>query len=715
MSPSGALPPLELLCLGPPTARLDASTPPPEVLWPKHLALLIYLALSPERRRTRDHLLGVLWPEKPDAQARHALNESLRRLRAALGPDRLQSVADAVTISETQLSVDALRFTALAEMAPAEAATLLRGDFLEGFSVSGSPPFEEWMHAERGRYQARGAAVLLALGEQRLAASAFADANDLAQRTLALQPYSEPAVRLLMRAVALSGDPGSALAAYHQFADHLQRETGEKASGDLAALAERIRRRSEQPPVPRDEALPPLIGRQAVHQALFAAASQSLRDGPYTIVITGSPGTGRTRLLEECLQRLTLEGAWVARARPLHSDHDAPWSTLRALARSGLHQAPGLVGASPDALAVLASLVPELSSRTSPRQPRDAGEAAHALASVLGALTAEQPVALAIDDAHLADGTTLGALGAALEQLSAAPLILLLTVLDHAEHQPQPLLELRGQLGRALRGSSFRLDPLTPDDMSRLVTVLASWCTDDRERDRLARRLMFESGGNPFFAMTLLVRLQRAATLRKDLTTWPPEKETIDAPLPFSIPSVLNLSVAARVAELEEPARQVVCTASIAGQALDLDLIAQLVERPRSEIEAALPDLERHHLLVFDGERYAFAAPILAEIIRNECLTRGERKTLARRAVAALEPRADLESRTLRSELRAAVEPGPTTFAEAAAVAREALAAQSIRTARRALAAAERAVAEDRSARAGLEQLRNEVLRDSVA
>jgi len=57
-------PPLRLITFGAPTARLSGEVPPPDVLWRKHLALLIYLALSPGMTRSREHLLGLLWPDR---------------------------------------------------------------------------------------------------------------------------------------------------------------------------------------------------------------------------------------------------------------------------------------------------------------------------------------------------------------------------------------------------------------------------------------------------------------------------------------------------------------------------------------------------------------------------------------------------------------------------------------------------------------------------
>src|ERR1051325_9806423 len=121
------LPPLELHCFGVPTARLAGGPAPPEVLRRKHLALLVYLALSPKRRRTRAHLVGVLWPETDDARARHSLNEAIRRLRAHVGEARLASDSDSILLREDALEVDALRYDALLDRSPADAARLVEG------------------------------------------------------------------------------------------------------------------------------------------------------------------------------------------------------------------------------------------------------------------------------------------------------------------------------------------------------------------------------------------------------------------------------------------------------------------------------------------------------------------------------------------------------------------------------------------------------------
>src|SRR5260370_25420558 len=64
---------------------VSGATAPRPLTWNKHLALLIYLARSPKRVRTREHLIGLLWSEKPEGPARGSLNEAVRILRQSVG------------------------------------------------------------------------------------------------------------------------------------------------------------------------------------------------------------------------------------------------------------------------------------------------------------------------------------------------------------------------------------------------------------------------------------------------------------------------------------------------------------------------------------------------------------------------------------------------------------------------------------------------------
>src|SRR3970282_2215760 len=114
---------IELRGVGPLEVRVDGGPPPAELLWRKHLALLVYLARSP-RGRARDHLMGLLWPEKDQDKERHSLNEECRVLGAALGAALVPEGAGLRTEPQTiQTDLDS--------QGPGDAA----GPFLEGFAV----------------------------------------------------------------------------------------------------------------------------------------------------------------------------------------------------------------------------------------------------------------------------------------------------------------------------------------------------------------------------------------------------------------------------------------------------------------------------------------------------------------------------------------------------------------------------------------------------
>ena len=689
--PEQRLAKLELICFGPPTARLDGALPPPDVLWRKHLALLIYLALSPKRTRTRDHLLGQLWPEKSQSKARHSLNEAVRRLRVALGAGRLVTHGDSLTLEDTALKVDVWDFDAAVSAGSPGAAELATGDLLEGFVLSGAPEFERWATQRSDRYRSRVAEALLEDGQQALAQLRFRTAQDLARRALETQPYFEPAARLLMQVLALAGDSSGALAAGREFTDRLQRDVAEKPGRDFRALSDRIRKESWRvAPGVGSETEPPLTHRAHVHGRAFGTLREGLVGGPRVLLIQGEPGTGKTRLLTECLDRLALEGAATAIARPLESDYDAPWSTLRSLMRAGLLEAPGLVATGPDSLAVLASIVPELAGRISPKEPRDNAHVAAALASLFEAVADENPLALGLDDAHLSDGATIGALAAAVSQLQGKPVVVVVASTYAPDQVPRELLRLEGEIGRALPGTTVLLEPLTEVELEELVTSLAEWCDDPSDRDRLTRRVFYESGGNLLLAVELLRGLAEVAELREDVFAWPQPHATLESPLPIGVPALVQRSLVARVMELDQEAKAVLRAASIGSRRVDVDLTSSLTGVSKDGVEDQLARLERHHFVTFDGDRYAFSASVIPQVVEAALFTPGELRRLRADAVAWLTERADVESQVLRAQLQSHLDPGPEALEVALTAARAALDAETVRAAKRAIVAAER-------------------------
>src|SRR5437588_361972 len=205
-------PPLPVRVLGPARVTVDGAAAPPELLWRKHLALLVYLARSPRKSRTREHLVGLLWSDRDEKQARHSLSEALRVLRQALAEAAVQADVDQVRLATDGVTLDCDRFAALAERGEWDAAAaLVEGEFLEGLALPGANQFETWLGAERALWRAQGLNALVQCAEAQLARGDTAAAARAALGAVGLDPTSEPAARAAMRALALAGDRAAAL------------------------------------------------------------------------------------------------------------------------------------------------------------------------------------------------------------------------------------------------------------------------------------------------------------------------------------------------------------------------------------------------------------------------------------------------------------------------------------------------------------------------
>jgi predicted ATPase/DNA-binding SARP family transcriptional activator len=297
-------------------------------------ALLAHLAMDPHTPHRRETLAGLLWPDQPESEARHNLSQALLRLRAAIG-DRdaappfllatretiqwnpegdywldVSAFEEAVGFARRHAHRRAEDCGACAERL-AQAVELYRGEFLAGFALP-SAPFEEWVVVERERLHRQALEALGQLAAYHEVQGAYAEAAEHARRALALEPWSEPPHRQLMRALALGGDRTAALAQYEVCCRVLREELGVEPEEETQALYGRIRDDSETrflhatnvaengfldnlPSLPT-----PTVGRREVLSEI-----EHLLDGPDCRLLTlvGLGGIGKTRLAIETARR----------------------------------------------------------------------------------------------------------------------------------------------------------------------------------------------------------------------------------------------------------------------------------------------------------------------------------------------------------------------------------------------------------------------------
>ncbi|MCE9672441.1 protein kinase [Myxococcus stipitatus] len=238
---------------------------------------------------------------------------------------------------------------------------------------------------------------------------------------------------------------------------------------------------------------PPLVGREALLDTLEQSALRCLGDGaPGLVVLTGEVGQGKSRVMEALAARLEERGdvrvVWLRAPGPDATGPETLLERLRAEALEGLASAkPGARGGSAPLTDV-----------------RHA--AARQLADALQRRAREQPRVLLVDDAHLADPTSLDALEMATLAEVQAPL----WVCTFAR---PALLGLRPHLGeRSARPSRHVLPPLTPEASRVLLSLLLR--PAEHVPEPVLARLEQLAQGVPLSLVELAVALRAAGALR---------------------------------------------------------------------------------------------------------------------------------------------------------------------------------------------------------
>lgn len=212
---------------------------------PKRLGLLVFLACAPGQGwRRRDTLLGLFWPELDQERGRGALRQALYMLRRDLGEGVVPGHGeDEVAVDHARLSFDVAEFEqAVASGDPRAAMELYRGDFLDGFFISGAAAeFETWVTAERARLRGLAAGAAWSLAESEASRGELATPAWV-RRAVALAPDDEAGLRRALNLLAQLGDRAGALQLYHEFRDRLAREYGASPAALTEALGEGLRK-----------------------------------------------------------------------------------------------------------------------------------------------------------------------------------------------------------------------------------------------------------------------------------------------------------------------------------------------------------------------------------------------------------------------------------------------------------------------------------------
>jgi serine/threonine-protein kinase len=210
----------------------------------KAVGLLAYLALAPAGRyQRRDHLVGLLWPELGQQQARAALRKAIFAARSVFGDSLLDSRGDEeIMFSHDVLWCDVVEFADAADSGRLDRAIkLYRGGLMPGFHLTDCSDFGMWLDAERKSAVERTAAVSWALAQRHEDAREHTMAGSLARASVRHMWSDERVLRRAMLMLQRIGDRAGALRLYEETSRRLRVELDTEPSAETVELAGQIR------------------------------------------------------------------------------------------------------------------------------------------------------------------------------------------------------------------------------------------------------------------------------------------------------------------------------------------------------------------------------------------------------------------------------------------------------------------------------------------
>ena len=363
----------------------------------------------------------------------------------------------------------------------------------------------------------------------------------------------------------------------------------------------------------------PLVGRRR-ELAAVGAALQALGRTARFVAVSGEPGIGKTRLLEELAARGEERRCLVLRGRGAELERDMPFGLWVDV----LDDHAGWLG--PDRLermlgervAELARVLPAVGAAGAPPAPalQDERYRAHrAVRSFLERLADGVPVMIVLDDLQWADDSSLELVAHLLRRPPRAAL-LVAAAFRAGGLAPSVLaaLEAADRDGSVV---DVRLAPLSAGEAGALLGD----ALPARVRDELYRA----SGGNPFY----LEQLARAA---------PAAGGALPVEDGAGVPRAVAAAIGQEIAALGPAARSLLQGAAVAGDPAELGLAAAAGEVPEGAVLGALDELVAGGLMSPDAlpRRYRFRHPIVRRTA-YEAAGEGWRLAAHARAAASLE------------------------------------------------------------------------------
>jgi DNA-binding SARP family transcriptional activator len=319
------------------------------------------------------------------------------------------------------------------------------------------------------------------------------------------------------------------------------------------------------------------VGRERELRELVAGLDDAVGGHGRLFLVSGEPGIGKSRLADELMAHARARGARVLVGRCWEAGGAPPYWPWIQILRSHVREA-GADAVPAAARAELATLLPELCEDGAQQGEggADRFRLFTAFAELLRDAAARRPLALFLDDLHVADPPSALLLRFIAAEVARTP-ILIVAAYRHEELDP-PLAPILADVAREVAVQRVELQPLDRDATGRLLesTVGAALGSE------LVARVHARTEGHPLFAVEI-GRLLASGGGR--------------AGERLPIPAGVREAIMRRLDLRTERCRQVLTVASVIGREFAIDVLAGATELTEDALLDVLDEAEQARLI----------------------------------------------------------------------------------------------------------------------
>ena len=555
---------------------------------------------------SRSRLIDFLWDEPDGASQRHRLSQLLHAIKKKCGrkiirddggfllddlPDRscdLTQVLQSVS-SQNFHGLDALRVT----------------DFLSRIEKAPTVAFESWCESSAREIEDRFTDALLRACSTAEAEARWSDLGALLTVAHNACPPNEDFLQRSIRHLVMVGNADQVPKAVSSFAIRWERVHGrswvpEPATSELSNKANECRPSGQDADV--EVSSIPLVGRgrelKFLHSRLTAPETQ-----PQLIVVMGEAGIGKTRIIEEAMRRIRLDGMRTLAARGAEFEDCIPLSPIIDVLQQLSGEDLSVLGE--PWTTVLRSLLPRAPEKTKPPSLRPLSlsrRLTEAFLLLFEHLSERQPLTLFLDDVHWMDETSLAVIQFVRRRAQGDLTIVLVLTTE--------LIQKRACIEEFLASIDGHCERLSVEGLdSASAEAIVDHLTQGALPPRTLESICALGAGNAFYLTELAAE---ASAGRMDFTAEPNE--------PAVPPSVYNL-LRPRLSELSTDARNLLAILAISGQTQHLSDAAKMLNTAPTTLIDACEELLRSRLVVEDEAGCRIGHPLVRRAVYDTLST----------------------------------------------------------------------------------------------